>query len=165
MGKLLRFALLVLVSLLHVGHACAGEEAEHRFLVYALALGAGFSPEDSRTLADASWSQDTNLSTVAFSGMSDVRSTAAEAAALTKDPARMRALMTDDDAIDREFTEPAGAFRRIASTAMVHSIVHDPQRLRSANPESDDKTFHPEDARIRGNLDAAYHRYLREQIA
>jgi hypothetical protein len=164
-GKLPRFALLVLVGLLHVGHACAGEEAEHRFLIYSLALGAGFSPEDSRTLADASWSQDTNLSTVAFSGMSDVMSTAAEAAALTKDPARMRALMTDDEAIDREFTEPAGAFRRIASTAMVHSIVHDPQRLRSANPELDDKTFHPEDARIRGNLDAAYHRYLREQVA
>lgn len=163
-GNPWRLALLVALGLWRAAGACAGEEPEHRFLVYALALGAGFSPEDSRTLADASWSQDTNRSTVAFSGVNDIRTTAAEAAALTRDPARIRELMQNDEAIDYEFTDPDGAFRRIASTAFVHSIVDDPRRLRGANPqrESDGK-FHPEDAYIRGNLDAAYHRFLRGQ--
>lgn len=156
-------ALVLAIGLAGTGGARAGEEPEHRFLIYALALGAGFSPEDSRTIADASWSQDTNQATVAFRS-GDIRATIAEAVALTRNPSRIRLLMQDDAALDRELLGPAGALRRVASTAFVHSIVHDPRRLRGADPQAKpEREFRPEDAYIRASLDASYHRFLREQ--
>src|SRR5688500_8228020 len=55
--------------------ARAGDEAEHRQLVYTMAWAAGFSPEDAHRIASASWSVDSsrNPSTQPFAWSSAQR--------------------------------------------------------------------------------------------
>lgn len=130
--------------------ARAGDEPEHRHMIQALAQAAGFSAEAAKVIADGSWSMDKNPATTAFGGGQDAVDVALAGGAVMRDPAYATALLTDDRALDAELFRPGGRLARIGPAALMHSLVHDPRR-RPGDP-------------IKPGLDAAYHRYLREQV-
>src|SRR5205085_2036621 len=43
----------------------AGEEPEHRYLTYTLAIATGYSPAEARIISDGAWSLDANQTTTA----------------------------------------------------------------------------------------------------
>jgi hypothetical protein len=142
----------ILLAALLAGMATApaygGEEPEHRHLVFALALGAGFSPEDARTISDASWSQDQNTSMIAFDG-ADFLPGGARVNIVNMDIAEFRNTLNHDVVLDAQLYGPYGTLRRIATSAVIHSMVDDPQQARGT-------AFRP-------TLDAAFHSYMRQQ--
>src|SRR5260221_2981387 len=46
--------------------ARAGDEPEHRYLTYVIAIAAGYSPDKAKIISDGAWSLDTNNTTTAL---------------------------------------------------------------------------------------------------
>src|SRR5438105_1128553 len=58
-----------LISLLCSAPAQAGDEPEHRHMIYALAIAAGLTATEAKVVADGSWSIDQNVSTLAITSI------------------------------------------------------------------------------------------------
>lgn len=143
-------AAFLLVFLCGVSPVLAGDEAEHLYMIQALAAVAGFSPQEAKIIADGSWSMDKNPSTTAFRGLPSVVEVAFAGGAVIRDPEFAQRLLTDNRTLDTELFSPTGRLARIGPAALIHSLMHDPRQ--------------PPGVAIKPGLDAAYHRYIREQI-
>jgi tetratricopeptide (TPR) repeat protein len=148
-------AALVLVGLLAV--SCrpgeAGDQPEHRHMVYALGVAAGFTPAEAKVVADGSWSIDNNDATLALKGglraTEDVSDYVRFRANVTTDNAYAARLLGDNAALDHEIFSPRGGLARIGPAALMHSLMRDP-RGHAGDPNTP-------------GLDAAYRDYIREQ--
>jgi len=148
-------AMLVVVGWLVLG-SCAGEagdQPEHRHMIYALAVAAGFTPSEAQVIADGSWSLDNNSATLALKpgldAKDDVRDYVRFRLKATTDPAYAERLLRDNAALDQEIFAPKGGLARIGPAAFMHSLMHDPRA-------------HGDDPNTPG-LDAVYRGYMREQ--
>ncbi|HLY73766.1 MAG TPA: hypothetical protein VKU80_06570, partial [Planctomycetota bacterium] len=114
-------ALLLLVS---SSFALAGDEPEHRVLVYGLAIAAGCSEREARLIANSSWSMDMNHTTEAMHGAfrEDVPAITNVVQALRKDPGLAARLMSDDKTLDRFIFDDKGALSRIGPAAFLHAL-------------------------------------------
>jgi tetratricopeptide (TPR) repeat protein len=133
----------------------AGDEPEHRPLIYALAITAGFSPEEAKVIADGSWSMDRNKSTLAlqegFKGkIDDFENIMIAMLMVATDPEYADELLNHKSpALDKLLFSEDSLLARVGPAAFIHSLVADPRQKQGDKNQP--------------TLDAAYRKYIREQ--
>ncbi len=141
-----------LTVLLAAAAVRAGDQPEHRQMVYALALAAGYGPGEAKVVADGSWSMDCNESTTAFRSLAaDGKAALAECSRVIADPRFGARLLTEDRALDAVIFAPGAPLARIGPAAFNHALMTDPRS-------------HGSD-RNQPGMDAVYREYIRNQTA
>ncbi len=134
---------MALFLLLSPASVVAGDEPEHRVLIYALAIASGCSEREAKLIANSSWSMDMNKSTLAMRGAMDhdVPALAYVVNSMRKDPALAGRMMSDNETLDRYIFRDNGPLARIGPAAFMHAL----------NPK-------------KGDTIVAYKDYMRTQV-